>query len=336
MKEEWKSKLNKDPTDWLMQSNPWTKYNTFTRLLGKSEKSEEAVSIRKQLTENDQMQQIIQEAADWFPKSCTRHNDPKMSHYKLRMLADFGFRKGDPDIDALIPNVTRHTEGGLYAVRQELPQKGKGFTKPDPANNEWHALPCDSPLITATLLQLGYKDAKVEKAADLIKEKWSTPEGWFCDFFFVRGIRKKLKVGCPMAGLQALEVFSYFPAYKETEYAKNAFAPIKYHKEYGKSIYYFGRSKKFWTMKYPFVWYNALYLAMVLSQFHFATHQAVMKELIEWIESSQDETGRFTPTSMFMLYKGWEFANKKEPSPWITFLCCNILKNYYGNLKQAD
>ena len=56
----------------------------------------------------------------------------------------------------------------------------------------------------------------------------------------------------------------------------------------------------------------------------------LLKEIIDWILASQDEDGRFKPTSMFMHYKNWDFADKKENSPWITYLCCKILKQYYS------
>jgi hypothetical protein len=133
-----------------------------------------------------------------------------------------------------------------------------------------------------------------------------------------------------MAGLMALEVFSLIPELRESEYARNAYSGLAFHRDYGRTIYYFGRSKKFWTLKYPFVWYNALYLAEVLSRFDFLRSEALVEELTSWIERSQDELGRFTPTSMFMKYRGWDFANKKAPSPWITFLCCRILKRWHG------
>ena len=84
-----------------------------------------------------------------------------------------------------------------------------------------------------------------------------------------------------MAGLMALQVFSRIPELKESEFARNACAPIKFHKDSGKSLYYFGRSKKFWTLKYPFVWYNALYLAGVLTRFESLKNYELVKELIE-------------------------------------------------------
>ncbi len=262
--------------------------------------------------------------------SGTRHNDPKISHYKLRVLSDFGLTMNDYGIIEIINKACRHTENSLFSIRQELPQKGKGHQKPNPEADEWHALPCDSPLIAYTLLCMEHKTEQVLQNVDAIKEKWGDNIGWFCHFFFVESMHKKMQIGCQMAGLMALEVFSQIPELKESDYSRHAYEPIRFHREYGKSMYYFGRSKKFWTMKYPFVWYNALYLADVLSRFEFIKDDELLKELIHWIEASQDNEGKFKPTSMFMNYKGWDFANKKEPSPWITYLCCRILKRYYS------
>jgi hypothetical protein len=179
-------------------------------------------------------------------------------------------------------------------------------------------------------MDLEVKNDLVDNSIKDLKNKWTTKEGWFCHFFFVDSHFKKLQIGCPIAGLQALEIFSKIPELRESEYSKFAFEPIKFHKDYGKTLYYFGRSKKFWTLKYPFVWYNALYLADVLTRFNFLKNEPVVKELIDWIIDSQDTNGRFKPTSIFMEYKEWDFSNKKEPSPWITFLCCRILKQYFG------
>lgn len=177
----------------------------------------------------------------------------------------------------------------------------------------------------------GFNSQEVEQSVSTLKKFWETEQGWFCNYFFVNSQYKKLNVGCPMAGLMALEVFSQTSSLKESKQAQNAFAPLEFHWNYKKTIYYFGRSKKFWTLKYPFVWYNALYLAEVLTRFKFLKKHKMIQEIIDWIKSSQDENGRFKPTSIFMPYKSWSFGNKKEPSPWLTFICCKILKRWYGS-----
>jgi len=331
MDNRWKNRLRVDPLPWLLESNPWTKYRVLIDLMEFSITSKQALEAKKELIEAPYIKSLIADTAQWFPAAATRHNDPKLSHYKLRVLSDFGLTVNDDGINEIINKACKHTENGLFSFRQELPEKKKGFQKADPDADEWHALPCDSPLITYCLLRMGHKTDQVIHSIELIKEKWNNDKGWFCHFFFVEGMYKKLQIGCQMAGLMALELFSLIPELKESEYSKYAYEPIRFHREYGKSMYYFGRSKKFWTLKYPFVWYNALYLAEVLTRFDFLKDDELVGELIHWIEVSQDDEGKFTPTSMFMNYKGWDFANKKEPSPWVTYLCCNILKRYYGD-----
>jgi hypothetical protein len=42
------------------------------------------------------------------------------------------------------------------------------------------------------------------------------------------------------------------------------------------------------------------------------------------LASQADENGFYTAGSMYTAWKGWSFANKKEPSPWLTFLVKRI------------
>jgi len=330
---KWQEKLNSNPITWLLESNPWTKYKTLVDLLDQPPSSKEAIAAKNELRRDPRIAALVSEASEWFPTALKRNNDPKLCYFKLRMLSDFGLGVEDKGIEEIARKATEHLEKDMFAVRSLLPKRTKRGEEPvkyDPYTDEWHASPCNSPIITYSLLRLGFNNAQVERAVAALREEWNTTQGWFCHFHFVESQFRKLAIGCPMAGLMALEVFSQIPDLKESAYSRNAYEPLKFHREYGKSVYYFGRSKKFWTFKYPFVWYNALYLADVLTRFEFLKNEDLVRELIEWIEDSQDEDGRFKPTSMFMAYKGWDFANKKEPSPWITFLCCRVLKRWYG------
>ena len=326
---KWLERLNGNPIEWLLQSNPWTAYRTRIDLLDEPEDSEAVQKAREACLEDESIKKLINETKDWMPKAPTRNNDPKISYFKLRMLADFGLKSTDRDIKEIYDKATIHIEDNLFACRGSIPKKpkkGEKFTKQDPFENTWHISPCNSPMITYSLLALGFKTEVVMKSVERLKELWEDETGWFCHLFFVEGQFKREKAGCPMAGLMALEVFSQIEDLKESKYAENAYAPLNNHKQLGKSLYYFGRSKKFWTFKYPFVWYNALYLGEVLSRFTFLKASPLLKECLDWIVNAQDEQGRFKPTSIFMPYKSWDFGNKKEPSPWMTFLCCRIIK----------
>jgi hypothetical protein len=329
----WKKDLKKDPTSRLLSSNPWTEYRTYIDLLGYRRTDPAVLKIKNKLLSHKQIILLAEETKDWLSVAATRNSDPKISYFKLKMLGEFGVQQTDLGLSETIDKASSHIIDNMYGVRGQTPQrpkKGEKYQKPDLSADVWHISPCNSPVITSALIELGVDNEQLNESVKELKTRWVSEKGWFCHFFFVESQFKKLQIGCPIAGLQVLDVFSKCSDLKESEHAKFAFEPIKFHKEYGKTLYYFGRSKKFWTFKYPFVWYNALYLADVLTRFEFTKEEPVVTELIEWILKSQDNEGQFKPTSMYMNYKSWDFSNKKEVSPWITFICCRILKQYFG------
>jgi hypothetical protein len=66
----------------------------------------------------------------------------------------------------------------------------------------------------------------------------------------------------------------------------------------------------------------------VLTQFSSLKNDKRLKEMIQIVKDKSDSMGRFTPESIYTKLKGWEFAQKKEPSRWVTFLVKRILKRY--------
>ena len=47
--------------------------------------------------------------------------------------------------------------------------------------------------------------------------------------------------------------------------------------------------------------------------------------------AEQADEGRYTPNWMYRAWKGWSFADKKNPSPWLTFLALRV----QGQIEQA-
>lgn len=324
-----KSELTKNTLEWLLNSNPWTKYRVLTDLKEKTLNDPEVMKAKEELLQDPKILELIEKAREWFPYQPKRHDDSKMSHYKLRMLTDFGLSISDPGMEEIENKLKAHKDldKGLFQIRQEIPEKGA--EKEREGKSVWNALPCDSPLLTYILLKLNPDDPDINESLDFFKKSWETTEGWFCNLSFVKGQFKKYNIGCPMFGLMSLEIFSLIPELHDSKYVLNACEPLKFHKELGKSLYYFGRSKKFWSFKYPYVWYNALYIGDILSRFKCFKDNDILKEIISWIEDSFDDEGKITPTSMFREYTAWDFSNKKSPSPWITLMCYKILKRYY-------
>jgi hypothetical protein len=87
----------------------------------------------------------------------------------------------------------------------------------------------------------------------------------------------------------------------------------------------FGIGTKFRQLKYPFVWYDILHVTDVLSRFPFVRQDARFCEMVDTITGRAHEEGHYTAGSMYKAWKGWSFADKKNPSPWLTFLVLRIL-----------
>jgi len=90
-----------------------------------------------------------------------------------------------------------------------------------------------------------------------------------------------------------------------------------------RKIYMFGIGTDFRRLKYPFVWYDILHVADVLSRFPFVRADLRFREMLEAIAAQADD-GRYSADSMYRAWKGWSFADKKSPSPWLTFLVLRV------------
>ncbi len=58
------------------------------------------------------------------------------------------------------------------------------------------------------------------------------------------------------------------------------------------------------------------------------------REMVETITVQADEEGRYTANSMYRAWQGWSFANKKKPSPWLTFLVLRMVKRLHNQNNQ--
>ncbi|NIV31660.1 MAG: hypothetical protein GWN58_19875 [Anaerolineae bacterium] len=93
-----------------------------------------------------------------------------------------------------------------------------------------------------------------------------------------------------------------------------------------RKLYLFGIGTDFRKLKFPFVWYNILHVVEALSYYPFVHEDRRFLEMVHVITDQADESGRYTASSMYRAWKGWSFAGKKTPSPWLTFLVLRIQK----------
>jgi hypothetical protein len=126
----------------------------------------------------------------------------------------------------------------------------------------------------------------------------------------------------------ALKALAQCPELADSAAARAGAEMLLWHWQHAteRKLYLFGLGTDYRKLKYPFVWYDILHVADVLSHFPFVWGDSRFQELLAAITDQADHDGRFTPTSMYMAWKKWGFADKKRPSPWITFLVFRMLK----------
>jgi hypothetical protein len=133
---------------------------------------------------------------------------------------------------------------------------------------------------------------------------------------------------CPIVNVYALKALSQVPELLDSPATRAGAEMLLWHWEHQteRKIYLFGIGTDFRKLKYPFVWYDILHVVDVLSRFPFVHADARFQEMVETITTQADENGRYTASSMYRAWKGWSFADKKNPSPWLTFLVLRVIK----------
>jgi hypothetical protein len=84
----------------------------------------------------------------------------------------------------------------------------------------------------------------------------------------------------------------------------------------------------FSKLKAPLVWYDIIHVLDVLSQIPSAWDEPAVLEMKKILEEKADTDGRYQPESIWMDWRGWDFGQKREPSPWLTFLATRIMLRF--------
>jgi hypothetical protein len=320
--------MEKDTIHWLLSSDePWTRYRTLVDLLDRSEQDPEVMDARSAMIEYPKVQAMIHEAGTWPGYPLKRHNDAKHPLYKLSTLADFGIRRDDPEMLVGIDAVMAHqSKEGPFQIAVNIPKAFGGTGK-----DMWTWMACDSPTLLYTLMSMGLgDDPRVGQALKalirLVQEN-----GWRCcaapELGSFRGPGRK-DDPCPIVNVYMLKAISLRPDPIGGSAAKVGLEMLLEHwqKQNERKIYLFGIGTDFRKLKYPFIWYDILHVVDVLSRYPQVHKDPRFLEMVNTITEQADDEGRYTASSMYQAWKGWSFADKKKPSPWLTFLVLRILK----------
>ena len=313
---------------WLLESDePWTRYRTFIDLLDREPVDPDVLQARGDMLSHPQVTELIKAAMNWETVSLKRHNDAAHPLYSLKTLAEFGLRYDDDEVRPAVDLLLKHqSDDGAFQTLLYIHPRYGGSGK-----NTWSWMNCDAPTLVYIIKAM---DVPVDDAIQLAVDNILTgaqDNGWHCrvapDFAGFRGPGRKGDP-CPIANVYALHALIQFPELGNSEAVRSAVEMLLWHWEHQKDrkLYMFGIGTDFRKLKYPFIWYDILHVVDVLSQLRYAHEDSRFKDMVTEIIFQADADGRFTASSMYRAWKGWSFADKKKPSPWLTFLVLRILK----------
>ncbi len=317
---------------WLLESPAWVEYNTRVNLLYQTEVMYEVKAARRSMLEHALIKQIINDVNIWPWQVLNNHKNAGHPIHKLTFLADIGINICDPGMESVIsPLLDHQSSEGPFQSLVNIPTHFGGSGKDQ---YSWQL--CDAPLICYALAKMGLRDdlrvrTAVQHLTGLVREN-----GWPCagspEIGKFHGPGKR-DDPCPFATLIMLKTLALYPDQQSSSASQAGVGCLLdlWEKSLEKSPYLFHTGNNFRKLKAPLVWYDIVHVLDVLSQFELARKDRRFQEMLASVKIKANEQGRFIPESIWTVWKGWDFGQKHEPSPWLTYLIYNIHQRVEDN-----
>lgn len=312
--------------DFLKNSGqPWVVYRTLVDLEGLDEDDPAVRKARAEMLGHPMVKTLIEELQGWPGTVLNSHKSAGQLYHKLSFLAELGFKADDKGMKKVISKIKSSvSKEGLFQLPTQIPEHFGGSGKEELA---W-AL-CDAPTTAYSLASMGLSgDPELLKGLDYLIGL-ARENGWPCkvseNLGKFRGPGKKGDP-CPYVNLIMLKLLALFEDRIESREARAGVESLLslWEDSLEQHPYMFFMGTDFRKLKAPFIWYDILHVADVLSRYPYAREDKRFLDMLDAIHSKADEDGLYTPESVWTAWKGWDFAQKKEPSAWLTFLVMRI------------
>ena len=306
-------------------SDDWLKYPILLNLCHESK--ENLVEIRNAALADSRIKRYLTDITSFHGTLVTNHKNPDLPIHKLLFLLDLGFDTKIPEIKAAIEELLAHKdEHGIYQSMTNVPKHFGGI-----GEDVFSWCLCDAPLLLLALLKSGkdyheYIKPGVDHLVSLCRDN-----GFPCavspELGRFRGPGKKDDC-CPYATLIMADLLSYIPEYSNSQVAGSSVKALLnlWENSLSQHPYMFYMGRDFRKMKAPSCWYDIVSVAGVLSKYEFVREDPRFLEMIKHIKDKQDKDGLITPESVYQKLKDWDFGQKKEPSPYLAYLCYQIFE----------
>jgi len=318
---------------WLLGSEPYVQYRTRLDLLGQSPDDSEVKQARAEMLRQPLVRELLCELENWPGDAINNHKKATLLYHKLAFLAEIGVTVQDSGVNNIIDKAMAHvSEQGVFELQLNFPKVFGGT-----GEDMWAWTLCDTPRLYFSLLKMGVASTKLEKGVDTLASL-ARDNGYPCAASPKLGHFKgpgRRSDPCPYATLLMLCALLQTGSKYLSELHSGSeclLALWEHSREQYPFLFHMGTD--FRKLKAPFIWYDILHVADVLSQMDWLRGDTRMIEIIETIKAKADGDGRYTPESVWTAWKAWDFGQKKQPSPWLTFLALRILKRI-GDSNQS-
>jgi len=313
-------KMRTAPIGWLLDGPPFARYRALIDLLDRKETDKEVMSAKRLIHTHKLIKAIFKRQSEdgywgspkdiytWWPKK-------NSTFWMLGVLADFGFSKHDKGI-------FRACE---YVFSKQFACGAFGWSPPPTPGD------CFTGILTESLAKLGYVgDSRVKKAYAWLVSRQRRDGGFWCKDTGQPGGPRETEPSCAFATLCVLGALVQNPLFKNTRITEKAVGFLLGCWDNRAKIKYAGHDSQIgrgWEkLKYPFTDYRILKYLDVISQFEYVIKDPRVMIMVDSLLAKQDENRRFYAESIHKAWSGFDFAQKDEPSRFITLIACRILK----------
>ena len=319
--------------DLLNCGSPWTRYRTLLDLEGWLAEETLVKAVRAEMVAHPLVRALIAELGQWPWSVISSHKSAGQPFHKLAFLAEIGLNAQDDGMASILERLLSHfSVESLPRLPMNIPVHfgGSGLE-----THGW-AL-CDAPLLLHVLVKMGLdREAKVREGIAYLTGL-GRANGWPCkvsqELGKFRGPGRQ-DDPCPYATLLVLKLLLAIPETRNAETVRSGVDSLLdlWQRSLDVHPYQFYMGTDFRKLKAPFIWYDILHVAEILSQSESARMDERFETMLDLINTKANQDGLFTSESVWKAWQDWDFGQKSQPSPWLTFLIrrINFRMNHTG------
>jgi len=333
---DWKSVLNADPIDWLLEDdNPSVRYLTLTEILDRPEDDPDVEEVKNRIMKVGVVPRILAKQGNegfWEPPKRFYTAKYKGTVWQLIILAELGADGRDERVEKACEFILEHSqdrESGGFSMHASARTGGGRHSE---------VIPCLTGNMVWSLIRLGYiEDPRVQRGIDWIARYQrfddgveQPPTGWPYD-------RSEICFGrhtCHMGVVKALKALAEIPAGKRSEDVKKTVEEgaeyMLKHRIHKRSHDLSRVSKPGWLrFGFPLMYQtDVLEILGILAKLGYRDSR--MQEAIDLVLSKQDTQGKWRLRNTFNGRFQVDIEEKGEPSKWITLNALRVLKRLNG------